>query len=161
MSRRSATLRTCSSRLAVSPISASTGATSASARSRSLAEPVSVAASTSPTWNAGSSTASLTSWLNRSAEPPASMSAGSSPAGVAHREHDARPKAVIHSALPVALRQAHRAQLVDREAGPLSPRQHLVPGTRRKADVEVAQHLLPQPALGQILPRLRRLLGLP
>ena len=59
-SSRSATRRTRSSRLALSPIPARIGATSASARSRSVGEETSVRSSTSPTWKAVSSTAPST-----------------------------------------------------------------------------------------------------
>ena len=82
-------------------------------------------------------------------------------AAVADREHDPLAEAVVLAAASPPLHQADRAQLLDLEAGPLAAHQHLVPGARRVADAEGAQHLLAQPALGQVGARLPRLLGVP
>ncbi len=82
-------------------------------------------------------------------------------AAVADREHDPRAEAVVLAAAPPTLHQTDPAQLLDLEAGPLAPQQHLVPGARRVADPEGAQHLLAEPALGQVFARLAGLVGLP
>jgi hypothetical protein len=96
-SSRSATRRTRSSRPAVSPIPASTGATSASAWSRATGDPVSVRPRTRPTWKAVSSSAFSSRPRNRSGPSSAAIiSAGSSPAGIAAtRRRIRRPAATV------------------------------------------------------------------
>ena len=82
-------------------------------------------------------------------------------AAVADREHDPRAEAVVLAPAPPLLDQPDPAQLVDLEPGPLAAQQHLVPGARRVADREGAQHLLASPRSRQVLARLGGLVGVP
>src|ERR1044072_7169192 len=97
-------------------------------------------------------------WSGRIARPPKPRRP---PPPVADREHDPLAEAVVLAAAATALRQPHRAQLLDPEARPLATQQHRVPGARRVADRECATRLLLQAPLPPVGARLRRLLGLP
>ncbi len=94
------------------------------------------------------------------AHRPAAEAEGAA-AAVADREHDPRAEAVVLAALLVALGEADAVQLADAEAGLLAADEDLVPGARRVADPEGAQHLLAESALGQVIAGFAGLLGLP
>ena len=105
----------------ISPIPASTGATSSSALSRSAGEPTSVRSRTSPTWKAVSSTAASTRARKRSARPRLGDHLGRVDPG-RHRRHP----------------QPHPAPGGD----PLGPQHRLLPG---RVGVERQHHLLDHP----------------
>ncbi len=63
--------------------------------------------------------------------------------------------------LSPALGESRGEQLLAGEAVALGSRQQLVPGARRVADPELAQHLLPEPALAEVAARMLGLCATP
>ena len=84
------------------------------------------------------------------------------PARVAERERDAPPEAVVDPvALAGALHEPGVGELLVAEAGPAGGDEDAVPGARRVADAELAQHALLQPARLEVLAGAAGLVGLP
>ena len=84
------------------------------------------------------------------------------PLGVGQREHDPPAEAVQQAAaLAPARGQARGEQFGVGVAGAVRSADHAVPRARREADAELPQHVLLEPAPGEVVARRSRLVRLP